>query len=225
MEGSCLSPSPRRLGSCYRSRMAISNPGRGDIELTCGRYRNLDAITTTLATALIHYQSPRHHEEAKNFFDAVLKRNSSNSYALVGLGLILEEQQDYEGAMKLLTKALELNAGSTKILSEASWCHVLMGDYAKGKEGLDECLELITGFDAQSRELKAQVLWRMGTCIWNADGMSPGANVVEAILLKIWQRSREVTAGEHILTLCGLCKATETMHLHIQVWEYTMPIL
>ena len=133
-------------------------------------YRNLDAITATLATSLIHYQSPKHHDEAKQYFDAILKRNKRNVTALVGSGLILEEQENYEGALECLSKALELNPDSIKILSEASWCHVLMQNYEEGREGLEKCIEQITGDDAQSRELKAQILWRIGTCIWNADG-------------------------------------------------------
>lgn len=88
----------------------------------------------------------------------------------MGLGLILEEQQDYGGALSCLSKALELKPDNAKILSEASWCRVLMQDYEEGREGLEKCLEQITGDDAQSRELKAQILWRIGTCIWNADG-------------------------------------------------------
>ena len=134
-------------------------------------HRNLDATTATLATALIHYQSPKYHEDAKKYFDGVLKRNKNNNTALVGLGLILQEQGDYERALEFLIKALRLNPDSMKILSEASWCRVLMQDYEEGREGLEECLEQISGVDAQARELKAQVLWRIGTCIWNADGM------------------------------------------------------
>ena len=90
---------------------------------------------------------------------------------MVGLGLILEEQGDYERALDFLMKALKLNQDSIKILSEASWCRVLMQDYEGGRQGLEKCFEQITGVDAQARELKAQVLWRIGTCIWNADGM------------------------------------------------------
>ncbi|KAF8442581.1 hypothetical protein BGX38DRAFT_1096186 [Terfezia claveryi] len=131
--------------------------------------RNLDSTTAILATALIHYQSPKYHQDAKMYFDGILKRNKNNITALVGLGLILQEQGDHERALEFLMKALKLNPDSTKILSEASWCRVLMQDYEGGEAGLEECLEKITGVDAQARELKAQVLWRIGTCIWNAD--------------------------------------------------------
>ena len=90
---------------------------------------------------------------------------------MVGLGFILEEQGDYESALEFFMKALKLNPDSIKILSEASWCRILMQDYEGGREGLEKCLEQIAGVDTQARELKAQVLWRIGTCIWDADGM------------------------------------------------------
>ncbi|KAI5793819.1 hypothetical protein DFH27DRAFT_516715 [Peziza echinospora] len=131
--------------------------------------KNLDAVLGTLATALVHYESPQHHEEAKGIFLDLLKRNSSNSTALVGLGMILEEQQEYDQALDFLNRALKINPNDIKILSEASWCQVLMGNHTKGRKGLENCLELVTGIDAQSRELRAQLLWRIGTSIWNAD--------------------------------------------------------
>lgn len=132
--------------------------------------RNADALTVTLATALIHYQTPKYHGEAKAAFEGVLGRNTKYGLALVGLGLILEEQQDYAGAADLLEKALTLSPYDVKIMSEAAWCNVLQAKYEEGKTQLENCLHLITGVDPRSRNLKAQVLWRIGTAVWNSDG-------------------------------------------------------
>lgn len=88
----------------------------------------------------------------------------------MGLGLILEEQRNYAGAADLLKKALELNPNNVKIKSEAAWCSVLQGHYEEGKAELESCLGLIEGIDPRSRDLKAQVLWRIGTAMWNGDG-------------------------------------------------------
>ncbi|KAA8909787.1 hypothetical protein FN846DRAFT_941480 [Sphaerosporella brunnea] len=131
--------------------------------------KNTDALIVTLATALIQYQAPKHHNEARTFFENVLKHNPSYGSALVGLGLILEEQCDYAGAVDLLNKALAKDPGNIRILAEAAWCNVLAGNHSIGQQGLEECLEKITGVDARSRDLKAQIIWRIGTSLWNAD--------------------------------------------------------
>lgn len=131
-------------------------------------------MTVTLATALIHYQPPKHHAEARTCFEKVLTRNRTYSPALVGLGLILEEQQDYTGAVDLLKKALELDPDNLKIKAEAAWCDILQGHYREGKDVLESCLESIVGIDPRSRDLKAQVLWRIGMAMWNGDGNASG---------------------------------------------------
>lgn len=125
-----------------------------------------------MATALIHYQAPKHHSEARGLFETVLKHNTTHSNALVGLGLILEEQDDYSGAADLLQQALEKDPENLKIKSEAAWCNILQGDYESGKAVLEECLELCTGIDPRSRDLKALILWRIGTAMWNNDETS-----------------------------------------------------
>jgi superkiller protein 3 len=119
---------------------------------------------------LIHYQAPKHHTEARSLFEIVLKHNPSYGGALVGLGLILEEQGDYSGAAELLHKALSKDPNNIRIMSEAAWCNVLQGNYNIGQQGLENCLEKITGIDPRSRDLKAQILWRIGSCIWYSDG-------------------------------------------------------
>jgi superkiller protein 3 len=136
--------------------------------LTLGR--NHDAITTSLATAYIYYQTPKHHEKAKSLFEGVLKRNNSQENALVGLGLVLEEQQDYRGASDLLKRALVNHPGDVKIIAEAAWCEVLQGRRAEGREELERCLRIITGVDPRSRDLKARILWRIGTAVWDMNG-------------------------------------------------------
>lgn len=132
--------------------------------------RNYDALTVSLATALIHFESPRNHPEAKSLFETVLRHNASHTGALVGLGLILEEQQDYTGGADLLHQALARDPDNVRIKAEAAWCDILQGNYEIGKETLEDCLESSTGTDARSRELKAQILWRIGTALWDNEG-------------------------------------------------------
>lgn len=131
--------------------------------------KNIDAMSVILGTALIHYQSPKHHPEAGALFEDVLTRNSTYGAALVGLGLILEEQANYDGALDLLERALERDKDNIRIQSEVAWCKILMERYDEGLSELDACLKLVTGVDALSRDLRAQILWRIGTGIWNSD--------------------------------------------------------
>ncbi|KAL7276275.1 Superkiller protein 3 [Rhizina undulata] len=131
--------------------------------------KNKDALAVTLATALIHYQAPKNHPESRILFEDVLKRNKMYGSALVGLGLILEEQQDYEGAVDLLKKALEKDPNNVKIMAEAAWCNVLSGNHNEGREELEKCLEMVKGIDPKTRDLKAQILWRIGSALWNSD--------------------------------------------------------
>ncbi|CUS14034.1 unnamed protein product [Tuber aestivum] len=132
--------------------------------------KNSDAMKVILARALIHYQSPKHHDEAKALFEDVLQRNLKYRSALVGLGLVLEEQHDYVGAADFLGKALALDPGDLKTMSEAAWCDVLRGNFSEGLGKLKECLSQIPGVDARWRDFKAQVLWRIGQALWSSDG-------------------------------------------------------
>ncbi|KAF3168673.1 Superkiller protein 3 [Orbilia oligospora] len=131
--------------------------------------KNSDAIAVLLATALVHYQAPRHHNEATASFKDVLTRNPQNTGALIGLGLILEEQGEFEQAAGFLRQALISNPNDLKVVSEAAWCEVQQGHYELGIGELQGCLERITGVDPQSRDLKAQVLWRIGSALWDSE--------------------------------------------------------
>ncbi|RPA79124.1 hypothetical protein BJ508DRAFT_143997 [Ascobolus immersus RN42] len=143
---------------------------RNNVNATGLKFQKIkDAFSVVLGNALVHYQSPKHHPEAKKLFEDVLTRNDSYGSALVGLGLILEEQQDYDGALEFLEKALENNGDDVKIRSEVAWVKVLMERFEEGLEELESCLELVTGKDAASRDLRAQILWRIGQGLWNSD--------------------------------------------------------
>ena len=129
---------------------------------------NTDAINIILATALVQYQAPRHHPEARSLFESILTRKPNNSSALVGIGLILEEQEDFDAAITFLGRAQD-QAPSTRIKAEAAWCKALNGDYMTGRSELEECLPHINASDPRTKTLKAQIWYRIGTCIWNLD--------------------------------------------------------
>ena len=132
-------------------------------------FRNIqDALEITLATALVQYQTPRHHPEARELFDNILKRKPTNTSALIGVGFILEEEEEYQDAIDFLTRALE-RTSDVKIRAETAWCKSLVGDATAALSELEACLSLIKGSDPQSKLLKARTLYRTGMCIWTQD--------------------------------------------------------
>ena len=128
----------------------------------------LDALNAILATSLIQHQTPRNHPEARELFDDILKRKPTDSSALIGIGLILEEEEQYADAVSFLERALEKNP-STKIKAEAAWCRALDGDYEAALHDLECCLPALKGSDLPARVLRAQTLYRIGACLWNRD--------------------------------------------------------
>jgi superkiller protein 3 len=130
-----------------------------------------DALSSTLGTALVYYQAPRNHLEAKNIFEAILKRKPQFTAALIGIGLVLEEEEEYEQAFDFLEKALKQDASNGRIGAESAWCQALAGDYKTGLERLQEYLEYpqMDASTQRGRELRAQTLYRIGVCIWELD--------------------------------------------------------
>ena len=129
---------------------------------------NLDAINIILATALVQHQSPRNHPEARAIFDDILERKPKNTSALIGIGLILEEEEDYEWAIEFLSRALKGNY-DVKVRAELAWCRALTGDHAAGLKDLEGCLPDLEESDVRTKDLRSQTLYRIGMCIWNTN--------------------------------------------------------
>ncbi len=128
----------------------------------------VDAVNIILATALVQYEAPRHHSEARALFDGILSRKPSNTSALIGLGLILEEQEDYAMAVDFLGQALE-RSSDPKVKAEAAWCKALKGDLETSFQELEACLLEMKGSERRTKALRAETLYRIGMCVWNGD--------------------------------------------------------
>jgi superkiller protein 3 len=128
-------------------------------------------LSSTLATALVYYQAPKNHPEAKEIFQSILKRKPQFTAALIGLGLILEEDQEYVEATEFLRQALKQDPDNGRIGAEAAWCQALSGDYKAGLEQLQEYLDhpQLDASSPRGRELRAQTLYRIGVCLWELD--------------------------------------------------------
>lgn len=136
--------------------------------------RTADALNVSLATALIHYQAPRHHKEASEIFREVLTRNPENTGALIGLGLLLEEEGEFSRAGDFLRQALQSNPNNLRVVAEAAWCEVQQGHYDLGIGELKTCLDEVIGADPQSRDLRALVWWRIGSALWDSQPENRG---------------------------------------------------
>lgn len=126
-----------------------------------------DVYNLHLATALVFYQSPRHHQEAKSLFDAVLAKDPTSTPALIGVGLIYEEEEEYGEAVDFLDRALERDADNLYVRSEAAWVKALKGDYATSAVELERCISLLAAKGDTMKDLLAEMRFRLGTCIWN----------------------------------------------------------
>ncbi|TKX24637.1 putative superkiller protein [Elsinoe australis] len=147
-----------------------SEEKKADIDLQEDR----DALNTILATCLVHYQSPKNHPEARELLQDILDRKKDSAPALVGLGLIYEEQEDYPDAVKLLTQALKLDSHNIRVKAEAAWCSALSGHHQEALDELEECLDQLNEQrtnkdDPKSRALKALTQFRIGRCVWEID--------------------------------------------------------
>jgi superkiller protein 3 len=128
-----------------------------------------NAIISLLGTALVFYQSPKNHPEAKALFEGLLAQNPTSTPALIGIGLIYEEEEDYPAAIDFLDRALKKDPSNCRIKAETAWVIALDGNYQQGKEDLEACLPEMDSKDLRSRDLLAQTQYRIGVCIWNVD--------------------------------------------------------
>lgn len=131
----------------------------------------IDAMKIVLGTALVQFQAPRHHPEAIEMFENVLHRKPTESSALIGVGLVLEEREEYVEAINFFGRALQRNS-DPKIKAEAAWCKALKGDSETSLHELEACLPDMEGSDIRVKSLRSQTLYRIGMCIWNQDTSS-----------------------------------------------------
>ncbi|KAJ3492608.1 hypothetical protein NLG97_g5277 [Lecanicillium saksenae] len=127
-----------------------------------------DVYSLCLGTSLVYYQSPRHHAEAKGLFEKVLSHDPTTTRAMIGVGLIYEEEEEYDQAVDFLERALQKDKKNIRVKSEAAWVKALKGDYQAAAHELRECL---TALDVKepNKELLADAQYRLGYCLWNID--------------------------------------------------------
>lgn len=178
---SIYSPFAHRLAADYFLHLdefeTAMQTARDGIEAAQTECRNLgltlqntqDAINSVLGTSLVSFQAPRFHAEAKRLLEDILSRKPRFTSALLGLGLIFEEMQEYQDAITFLQQALDQDVTNVRIAVELAWCKALNGDHATAQSELEAALPHVPNTDPKSRSLRAQCLYRIGACIWNQD--------------------------------------------------------
>ncbi|KAJ2981701.1 hypothetical protein NUW58_g6621 [Xylaria curta] len=126
------------------------------------------AFLLYLGTALVFYQSPRNHIEAKSLFDKVLEVDPTSTAAMIGVGLIYEEEDEFDHAIDFLNRALKGDNANLRVRAEVGWLYALKGDHIRGKSELESLLPTMIS-QLASKDLIAQTQYRLGCCIWNID--------------------------------------------------------
>ena len=129
---------------------------------------SLVSMNIILATALVQFQAPRHHPEAMELFESVLRGNPAETSALIGIGLILEEQEAYAAAVEFFNRSLKQSL-DPRVKAEAAWCNALNGEYEASINDLEACLLELQDHDTRTMSLRSKILYRIGMCLWDHD--------------------------------------------------------
>lgn len=127
---------------------------------------SLDGVNLILANALITFQSPRHHPEAKGLFQGILQRKPKLTAALLGTGLIYEEDEDYAEAVKFFSQAADRDPDNIRIKLELAWCRAQNGQLQDGLNELQMVLSSIESEKHQDLSMKSITLYRIAYCYW-----------------------------------------------------------
>ncbi|KPI44790.1 Superkiller protein 3 [Cyphellophora attinorum] len=130
---------------------------------------SLDGVRLTLANALIHYQSPRHHQKSMAVFKEILLRKPKLTAALLGVGLIYEEDEQYAEATSFLEPALERDPQNLRIQSELAWCKAKTGKYSDSLSMLQDVLTAAQNDAPDDKKMLAELHYRIGVCKWHID--------------------------------------------------------
>lgn len=130
---------------------------------------SLDGVNLILAKALITFQSPRHHPEARDLFQDILSRKPKLTAALLGIGLIFAEDEDYAKAVEFLHQAAERDPDNIRIKLELAGCRAQNGELEVGLHDMQEVLSSIESKRHQDLNMKSVALYQIAYCKWHLD--------------------------------------------------------
>ncbi|WRT67666.1 uncharacterized protein IL334_004638 [Kwoniella shivajii] len=133
------------------------------------------SLETNLGMALVPYFSPKHHPRAIRLLDGVLKSYPSNAEARFARAQIHQAAGKWAYARKEFQTLLDSGGDEKDVVSskeELGWCFVNEGELEKGREVLEEVVEIR---DARKEEqegkddeafARARAWWRLGKTEW-----------------------------------------------------------
>lgn len=133
---------------------------------------SIDAVDIILGRSLVIFQSPRHHPEARRIFEGILARKPRFTEALLGIGLVYEEDEDYSEAVKFLGKAIEEDPANVRIRLEYAWCKAQDKDLAGGLALLQGIYDQLVEEKSEDINMKAETLYRIAYCKWHLNTSS-----------------------------------------------------
>ncbi|CAG8499538.1 2849_t:CDS:10 [Ambispora leptoticha] len=127
--------------------------------LALDRYeRSLELI---IADCYLHIGG-KYYTDASRYYQKILEQEPDNLLALVGYGMVLSAQKQYNKAMEILERAQQLDPNNLLIQNEIGWVHFLFGDFEEAKR---ICLAVIELCDNNPL-----YFYRLGRIYWAMDG-------------------------------------------------------
>ncbi|KAJ3501664.1 hypothetical protein NLJ89_g9238 [Agrocybe chaxingu] len=122
-----------------------------------------------LATSLVHFFSPKHHQEATRVIDEILSRSPDSTAALMGQAFILQAVPKWQEASERFDRVAtllpdDLDVG-LRAQEEDAWCRCQIGRVEEGLEGLQRVSDVLDDIDDEGRNSdRARCIWRIGQC-------------------------------------------------------------
>lgn len=149
------------------ARKAQTLHSKAQTQFSLDLQNSLDGVNLILANTLITFQSPRHHPEAKDLFQEILHRKPLLTPALLGVGLIYEDDEDYAEAVKFLEQAAHRDPDNTRIKLELAWCRAQNGELQTGLDELQSVLSSIEAEKVKNQSMNSVALYRIAYCLWH----------------------------------------------------------
>lgn len=131
--------------------------------------KNFDTLSAMLGTSYVYYQAPKHHLEAEQIFDRLLKKTPNDLAALLGRGLIFQERSERAASRDAFLQACKAHPTVLQCQAEYGWSLILLKEVDNGKRELESVLKKLDERDLPASDLKGTILWRIGQCLWESN--------------------------------------------------------